>query len=61
MESQEDSDTPKEILLNMLDFEGGRGEGILNILQASVSCAPAFFVLCYAYYFVLSFVTGNNY
>lgn len=42
MESQEDSDTPKEILLNMLDFEGRGEEGILNILQASGLCAPPF-------------------
>jgi len=41
MESQEECDTAKEIILNMLDFEGGGGEGILNVLQTPVSSAPA--------------------
>lgn len=39
MESREDSDTPKEILLNMLDFEGRGEEGILNVLQACFMCS----------------------
>lgn len=57
IESKEDSDTLKQILLDMLDR---RGEGILYSYKL-VSCPSSFVCSAMLIIFILSFAAGNNY
>lgn len=57
MESKEDSDTLKQIHVDMLDR---RGEGILYSYKL-VSCPSGFVCSATLIIFILSFAAGNNY